>query len=139
MALSKAQQEAVKSTFEVVAANSDSFAAAFYGHLFEQDQSLRKMFNTDLHEQGQVLFRMLAIAVAGLDHPDDLLPALHDLGLHHAGYGVKPEHYLIFGKVLLRTLNEFVGAAFTPEANEAWVAFYEILSAGAIEGAKEDA
>ncbi len=139
MTLSKAYQDAIKRTFDEIVADSDSFTTTFYGHLFEQDPSLRKLFKTDIHEQGQVLLRMLGIAVGGLDHPDDLLPTLHDLGLHHAGYGVKPEHYVLFGAVLLRTLKEFLGEDFTPEVEQAWTAFYQILSTGAIEGAKEEA
>lgn len=137
MALSKAQQDAVKSSFEKIMANDDSFATMFYSHLFDGNEAIKTLFKVSIYEQGQLLVRMLGISVGGLDHPDDLLPALHDMGLHHAGYGVKPEYYEIFGAALLRTLKEFLGAEFTPEVNDAWTAFYRFLSSEALEGARE--
>jgi hemoglobin-like flavoprotein len=117
--------------------DSDSFATIFYGHLFEQDPSLRELFTTNVKAQGHLLVRMLSIAVAGLDRPQDLLPALYDLGLHHARYGVKPEQYDLFGQVLLQSLAEFLGEDYAPDAGRAWTAFYKILAEGAIEGAQE--
>ena len=136
MALSKQQALVVQTTFKPIEADFDRFAVAFYGHLFEQDQSLRSLFKTDMKTQGDVLVRMLNIALAGLDRPDDLLPTLHDMGRHHSGYGVKPKDYETFGKALTQTLSEFLGTAFTPEVAEAWNAFYKILAAGAIEGSQ---
>jgi len=134
MTLSKQQQVAVQTTFRSVETDFDRFALAFYGHLFEQDQSLRKLFKTDLKQQGDVLVRMLNIALAGLDRPADLLPTLHDMGRHHTGYGVKPQDFETFGKALTQTLSEFLGSDFTPEVAEAWNEFYKILAAAAIDG-----
>lgn len=135
--LSEEQRIAVQTTFNKIEANPDPFAATFYNHLFDQDHSLRTLFKNDLKVQGDVLVRMLSIAVAGLNYPDDLVPALHDLGLHHAGYGVKTKDYDTFGRVLLQTLKEFLGAEFTPDTAEAWATFYQFLSVKAIEGYNE--
>jgi len=137
MVLPKGQQLAVQSSFKAVESNPDSFAAAFYGHLFEHDQSLRRLFKIDLKQQGDVLVRMLTLAVAGLDHPDDLEPMLHDLGLHHAGFGVKADDYETFGIALTQTLGELLGAQFTPDIAEAWAAFYKFLATGSIAGMHE--
>jgi|SRR5579859_2933634 len=137
MALSKVQQDAVKMSFEKIMANADSFAKIFYGHLFDGNESIKTLFKISIHEQGQLLVRMLGISVGGLDHPGELLPALRDMGLYHAGYGVKPEYYEIFGAALLRTLKEFLGADFTPEVHDAWTAFYQFLSSEALAGARE--
>src|SRR5436190_15662948 len=137
MQISAQQQSAIRTTLTKIMSDSDSFGAIFYGHLFEEDPSLRKIFTTNVKAQGHLLVRMLSIAVAGLDRPQDLLPALHDLGLHHARYGVKPEQYDLFGQVLLQSLAEFLGKDYTPEAATAWKAFYKVLAEGAIEGGRE--
>ena len=134
MALSKSQQAAIKSSFAKVMSDGEVFAASFYANLFEHDPALRKLFKTDMKQQGDVLMRMLSIAVVGLDRPNDLMPALHDLGRHHVAYGVKPEHYEPFGEALKQTLSESLGAEYTPDVGAAWNEFYDTLAAGAIEG-----
>jgi hemoglobin-like flavoprotein len=71
---------------------------------------------------------MLAAAVGMLDRPRQLVPALQGLGRRHAGYGVREEHYATVGIALLLTLEAVLGERFTQEAQEAWVALYEIVA-----------
>jgi hemoglobin-like flavoprotein len=57
-----------------------------------------------------------------------LLPALEQLGVRHARYGVLPEHYPLVGQALLGTLEQALGAAFTREVRDAWVTVYQALA-----------
>jgi len=122
------QKHLIRQTFDLVAPMADSVAAVFYRRLFELDPSLRALFPPVLVEQGRKLMQMLGAAVGLLDKPDTLIPVLQNLGRRHAGYGVKDEHYLTVGSALLWTLEQGLGAAFTPEVCEAWAAMYDVVA-----------
>jgi hemoglobin-like flavoprotein len=122
------QKNLVQTTFAKVAPIADEAAALFYRRLFELDPSLRPMFTTDLTEQGRKLMRMIGMAVNGLDRPNELLPAVRQLGTRHAGYGVRDEHYDTVAAALVWTLAKGLGADFTPEVQDAWVAVYGVLA-----------
>lgn len=132
------QKYLVQTSFEKVAPIADTAAALFYGRLFELDPSLRPMFPADLTEQGRKLMHMLTLAVRGLDKLEELVPAVQVLGRRHAGYGVKPEHYVTVATALLWTLEKGLGEAFTPDVKEAWVAVYTVL-ANTMQAAAADA
>jgi hemoglobin-like flavoprotein len=133
------EKSLVKETFAKVVPISDRAAALFYGRLFELDPSLRSLFPTDIREQGKKLMQMLGYCVGKLDALDELVPAVKELGRKHAGYGAEEEDYATVGGALLWTLEQGLGAAFTPEVKTAWTAVYELLAATMLEGAKSAA
>jgi hemoglobin-like flavoprotein len=104
--------------------------------LFEIDPSLKPLFKSDLKDQGRKLMQMLSVAVNSLNNLDAIVPAVHDLGKRHIGYGVKADHYATVGAALLWTLEQGLGDAFTPEVKDAWAAVYGVLSGAAIDGAQ---
>ena len=122
------QKQLVQTTFAKVAPIADEAAALFYGRLFELDPSLRPLFKTDLKEQGRKLMRMIGMAVNGLDRLDELVPAVSQLGVRHAGYGVTDEQYDTVATALLWTLEQGLGPDFTPEVKEAWATLYGVLA-----------
>ena len=130
------QKSLVKETFAKVVPIADTAAGLFYGRLFEMDPSLRPLFKNDLSEQGKKLMQMIGYCVGNLDGLDELVPAVKELGRKHAGYGVEEEDYATVGGALLWTLEQGLGAAFTPEVKAAWMAVYELLAATMLEGAK---
>jgi hemoglobin-like flavoprotein len=122
------QKSLVQNSFAQVAPIAETAAALFYARLFELDPALRPLFTTDIEEQGRKLMQMLAIAVAGLDDLDTLVPAVRALGKRHVGYGVRDDHYDTVGTALLWTLETGLGGAFTFEVREAWTTVYTILA-----------
>jgi len=70
----------------------------------------------------------LAVAVKGINNPERLIPAVQVLGRRHGEYGVTDAHYDTVAKALLWTLEQGLGAAFTPEVRNAWVAVYTPLA-----------
>ncbi len=122
------QKMLVRASFEKVLPIADAAAALFYDRLFELDPSLKRLFKGDLREQGRKLMSAIQLVVAGLDRLDQIVPAVQHLGRRHAGYGVKPEHYQTVAAALLWTLEQGLGAAFTPETKDAWVAAYTLLA-----------
>ncbi len=138
MALSDTQKVLVQASFEKVVPISEAAAALFYQRLFELNPSLKMLFKHDMTSQGRMLLQTLTIAVKGLDHLEDLIPAIHQLGKRHIGYGVKDEHYAVVGEALLWTLEQGLGDAFTPEVREAWRETYTILAKTAMDGANHN-
>ncbi len=118
----------VQTSFEKVAPIADLAADLFYTRLFVLDPSLRPMFGADLTEQKKKLTQLLTVAVRGLSRLDEIVPAVQALGRRHAGYHVKPEHYATVAAALLWTLEQGLGADFTPELKTAWTEVYTVLA-----------
>lgn len=131
----------VKDSFRQVGPIADQAAALFYARLFELNPALRALFHGDMAEQGRKLMTMLGLAVNGLERLDQLVPAVRALGLRHAAYQVKEEHYETVGEALLWTLGRGLGPAFTSDMQAAWAKAYwtlaETMKAGARDGAAQ--
>lgn len=118
----------VQESFQKVAPIADQAAAMFYKNLFILDPRLRGLFPSDMQAQGRKLMHMLGLAVHGLKNPDTLIPAVQELGRRHVAYGVEEKHYEAVDNALMLTLKQGLGAEFTPQVKEAWLATYELLS-----------
>jgi hemoglobin-like flavoprotein len=118
----------VQTSFAQIAPISEPAAALFYGKLFELDPSLRALFTSDMTEQGRKLMQMIGVAVNSLTRLNDILPAVKQLGVRHAAYGVTDAHYDTVATALLWTLGQGLGAAFTSDTREAWIAAYGLLA-----------
>jgi hemoglobin-like flavoprotein len=120
----------VQRTWSMVLPIADQAAQLFYGRLFELDPSLRRMFSsTDMAEQRKKLMQIITVAVRSLDRLDEIVPAVQAMGRRHGGYGVTDAHYDTVGAALLWTLEQGLGAAWTPEAKVAWTETYFTLAA----------
>ena len=118
----------VRETFDLVEPIAPQAAAAFYANLFAADPSMQSLFKGDMVLQGRRLMQMIGLAVAKLEEPEVLMPALHELGQRHAGYGVRDAHYDTVGAALLKTLQQGLGVAYTPEVEEAWAEVYGVIA-----------
>ena len=124
----------VQESFKKVVPIAGTAADLFYDRLFEIAPDVRRMFPDDLREQKMKLIAMLATAIANLHQVDKIIAAVEGLGRRHASYGVKPEHYQPVGAALLWTLEQGLGADFTPPVKAAWTDTYMTL-AGVMQGA----
>lgn len=118
----------VRSSFAKVVPIKETAADLFYGRLFELDPSLKPLFKGDMKEQGLKLMTMIGTAVGGLDRLDSIVPAVQALGRRHVGYGVEDKHYDTVASALLWTLEQGLGAAFSPEVKSAWTSAYGVLA-----------
>lgn len=118
----------VRRSFALVEPIATQAAALFYDNLFTADPSLRKLFEGNMHQQGERLMTMIGAAVNLLDQPDNLVPVLRKLGARHVNYGVRDEHYATVGGALLKTLQQGLGAAYTDDVHTAWSALYRVVS-----------
>lgn len=88
-----------------------------------------------MEEQEKKLLAALTLTVNSARKLDVLVPVLRELGAKHAGYGVRPEHYPIVGGILLQTLEQFLGDAWTDEVEGAWTEAYGVIQSVMLEGA----
>lgn len=118
----------IKVTWDKVYPIADKAAELFYGKLFELDPELKPLFSGDMTEQGKKLMTTINLVVEGLEKLEELVPAVQELGIRHAGYGVKDEHYDTVAEALLWTLDQGLGDDFTDEVKEAWTEAYVVLA-----------
>jgi hemoglobin-like flavoprotein len=123
------QNQLVQQSWAAVEPIADQAAVLFYDRLFVLDPSLRALFTAaDMAGQRRKLMQMLGVAVHGLDRLEQLVPALEALGRRHAGYRVDEAQYATVGEALLWTLEQGLGAAFTPAVRDAWADTYDLVA-----------
>jgi hemoglobin-like flavoprotein len=113
--------------FEPIAVES---ARYFYEKLFELDPEAQRLFaQTNMEAQYRKVMAMFTEIVRLLDHPEELVSELADLGRRHVHYGVQDSQYDSVGVALLWTLERGLGEHFTPEVRDAWTEAYLYVSA----------
>jgi hemoglobin-like flavoprotein len=118
----------VQESFKKVVPIAGTAADLFYDRLFTIAPDVRPLFPDDLKEQKKKLIAMLATAVTNLHQAEKIIPAVQELGKRHVGYGVTAKHYEPVGAALLWTLEQGLGADFTPPLKEAWTETYVTLA-----------
>jgi hemoglobin-like flavoprotein len=127
-AMTPEQIDLVRTSFTEVAAAGGDPAARFYQRLFELDPRLQHLFRGDPTAQRAKLMAALGAVVGALDRPQQILPAVRDLGRRHAHYGVEPEDYATVGSALIWALEQELGVEFTPATRRAWTEVYGLLA-----------
>jgi nitric oxide dioxygenase len=126
--LTSSQRVLVRETFALLAPDAEEVVALLYARLFEVAPSLRSLFHADMRAQGDRLIQALALAIANLDHLEDIASEVRALGERHRAYGVVDADFETVGSVLLWTLERSLGARFTPDVRAAWATVYDVLS-----------
>jgi hemoglobin-like flavoprotein len=117
----------VQRSFRDVVPVAEAVGTLFYARLFKRYPELRPLFPADMDAQAKKLVQILAVAVNGLHRLDAIKPAIEDLARRHLAYGVVDAHYPMVGDTLLWTLEQALGAAFTPPVRAAWSEAYRVI------------
>lgn len=126
----------VQQSFATIGDDEETVARIFYKRLFEIDPSTRPLFPADLTLQGVKLMKVLGLVVTSLYRLEGLIPTIENLARRHVSFGVSERHYPSVGTALIWTLDNALGAKFTPETRAAWVEAYGILSTTMIAAAR---
>ncbi len=118
----------VQKSFEKIEPIADQAAALFYAKLFDLDPNLRRLFKSDMKEQGRKLMQVISFAVKSLESIDEFIPQVRALGARHADYGVEDRDYDSVGTALLWTLEKALSREYTAPTKEAWTAVYGLLA-----------
>lgn len=129
--------EALETSFDLIAPRGDDLMDAFYNRLFTAAPAVKPLFAaTDLQRQKTMLLGTLVLLRKSLRDLDAIVPKLRDLGARHVAYGAQPDHYPVVGEVLIASMAEIAGPAWTPEYERAWTAAFGIVAGAMIEGAE---
>jgi hemoglobin-like flavoprotein len=129
--------EALETSFDLVAPRGDDLMDVFYARLFAAAPSVQPLFaGTDLRRQKAMLLATLVLLRKSLRDLPSIVPKLHALGARHVAYGALPEHYPVVGEVLLASLADVAGPAWTERHEQAWGAALAIVAGAMVEGAE---
>jgi hemoglobin-like flavoprotein len=127
--MTQKQIDLVKSTWALVSTIDPLVVGGlFYNRLFEIEPEVKFLFRESIAERSKTLMATFAYIVAKLDKLDDIINEVRKLAQRHTSYGVKPEHYVVAGDILIWTLEQGLGENWNQEVKEAWIACYAILS-----------
>jgi len=129
--------EVLESSFDLVAARGDELMDVFYARLFAAAPAVRPLFPaTDMQRQKAMLLATLVLLRKSLRNLEAIVPKLRDLGARHVAYGATPEHYPVVGEILIASMAEIAGSAWTPEYERAWSEAFGIVATAMLEGAE---
>jgi hemoglobin-like flavoprotein len=129
--------EALETSFDLVAPRGDELMNVFYTRLFAAAPAVKPHFaGTDLRRQKAMLLSTLVLLRKSLRNLDAIVPTLHKLGACHVAYGAQPAHYPVVGEVLIASLAEIAGSAWTQEFEQAWGEAFAVVASAMLEGAE---
>ena len=127
---------ALETSFDQIAGCGDELMDVFYARLFAAAPSVKPLFaGTDLRRQKGMLLAALVLLRNSLRDLESIAPKLHDMGARHVQYGAQPEHYPVVGEVLIASMAEIAGDAWTVEYECAWTEAFGIVAGAMLEGA----
>jgi hemoglobin-like flavoprotein len=127
---------ALETSFDHIAPRGDELVDVFYRRLFAAAPAVQPLFaDTDLKRQKGMLLATLVLLRRSLRDLGSVTPKLRDMGARHVHYGALPEHYPVVGQVLIASMAEIAGDAWTPEFEQAWSEAFAIVAGAMLDGA----
>lgn len=122
-------------SFNAFAVDGSRLASIFYAKLFERYPGVRTLFPADIRAQEAKLMESLKAVVEHSEASPQLIQSLRDLGARHVKYGAKPEHYPIVCDLLIESMADAAGAAWSVRLAAEWRQALEIVSRVMLDGA----
>jgi len=110
----------LQSSLHYLLQDEDKFSMLFYDKVFHKAPFVKKLFLSNIREQGRLLTHMLGSIIYSLSRPEYLILGLKSLGLNHIRYGVKNEYYPVVKDAMLETIPEILGENYNDRIGEAW-------------------
>ena len=128
---------ALETSFDHIAPRGDQLVDLFYSRLFAVAPHVKPLFaDTDLKRQKAMLLAALILLRKSLRDLDSVTPTLRDMGARHVRYGAQPQHYPVVGEVLIASMAQVAGEAWTPEYQQAWTEAFAVVAGVMLEGAE---
>jgi hemoglobin-like flavoprotein len=128
--------DALETSFDQIAPRGDELMDVFYRRLFVVAPSMLPLFlGLDLERLKRRLLAQLMVLRGSLRDLDSVTPLLRGLGARNARYGALPEHYPVAAMLLMTSMAEIAGEAWTDEHQEAWTEAFALVSCAMIDGA----
>ena len=134
----KPDLDTLETSFDLIAPRGEELVDTFYTRLFETAPGVRPLFaNTDLRKQKSMLLATLVLLRKSLRDLEAITPKLRQLGARHVAYGALPEHYPVVAEVMLASMAEVAGNAWTNDIEAAWAGALGLVATAMLEGAAE--
>ncbi|MBX3741283.1 MAG: hypothetical protein KF712_09855 [Akkermansiaceae bacterium] len=117
----------MRKSFALLERQSHVAALVFYQNLFKLNPELRASFDADIESRAITLMDKLANALSLLEKPDELIPALEDLGAKHLEYESTADNFKNVADALLLMLSNVLGKGFDGETRAAWIRLCEVV------------
>lgn len=132
--------EMLRESWECALANGGDVALHMYGEIPQLSPEIQDLFKrTNLEEQRELFMGTLQFIVMNYERRALLERMLREMGRRHVRYGVRPEHYGIFGECFLRALKNACGEHWNFETELLWRTVYEDVADVMAQGASEAA
>src|SRR5262245_12946482 len=108
--------DALETSFDYIAPRGEELVDVFYERLFVVAPGVRRLFaGVDFKRQNAMLLAALVLLRKSLRDLESVTPTLRTLGARHVHYGALPEHYPVVGEVLIASMAQIAGDAWTAE------------------------
>lgn len=134
MLMSITQAENIRECFSQLAPRGDELAERFYEALFERQPQLRNVVPTDHWMRARDLLSGLGLLVKNVHRVDAIDYLLHELGAKAQRAGVLPQQYGIARQVMLKTMGEMMGDAWTAEVEADWTQLFNAATSVVLVG-----
>jgi nitric oxide dioxygenase len=122
------QVKLIQRSWQQILPESNKVAKTFYQLLFAQHPELVHLFPSNFELQVKKMADTIEAIVSYLDRLDVLLPQVQLLGVRHAYYQVKLEHYAIVKQAMLQAMKQHLQDQWSDEMANAWEKAYDLLA-----------
>jgi nitric oxide dioxygenase len=124
----------IKNSWSKLALNATKLGSLLYPKLFAKDPKLKDLFakNNAGDEQARQLFMVISLTVSKIDKLENLKEELKALSKRHVKYGVKPEHFTLFGEAFMESIDELFSNEKESKLREAWQSLYQEVATSMI-------
>src|SRR5690625_2618839 len=129
--LDQKTRDIVKSTVPILEEHGTAITKSFYRQMFNDHPELKNIFNQTNQRKGdqpKALANTVYAAASHIDNLEAILPVVKQIGEKHRSLNIKPEHYPIVGKYLLRGIKDVLGDAATDDIMNAWERAYGAIA-----------
>jgi hemoglobin-like flavoprotein len=130
--------EILETSFDTLAPRGEELVEVFYRRLFAAAPEVEPLFaGADMLNQRTKLLATLVLLRKSLHDLKGIAPRLRTLGALHVAYGARAEHYSVVANVLLDSMAELAGEAWTPQVAAAWRRALNFVAGVMLDGATE--
>jgi nitric oxide dioxygenase len=132
MPITEEQKLIVKATIPILETGGEILTKHFYSIILAENPEVVPFFNPTHQTSGdqpRALAHAVLMYAKNIDRLENLGPLASKIVNKHVSLGVRPEHYPIVGKYLLRSIREVLGPETATDAViDAWLAAYTQLA-----------
>ncbi|KAI1296409.1 globin-like protein [Xylaria venustula] len=129
--LTQREAKLVNETIPALRQHGEHISTVFYKSMLRDHPELNHYFNSvNMHtgRQPRALTALILAFASNIVNISELTDKLERVAQKHASLVIRPEHYEIVAKYLIRAFSAVLGPAMTPEVNAAWTKAYWLMA-----------